>query len=279
MPYPILNRADSLEVDFHAIRRAVGKYMGYGYSHQEWDDEMAEEVQDIIDEGVRQAYYPPPLPEPHGPDSPSVHEWTFMRPTFEFETQSGQRRYYLPEDFERVIGTVAYTDTDNAYSPIQLAPPGRLRAMEARTDYTSPPSCAAIEPEDSDGSGTQRLVLVLHPTPDAVYSLALTYQAYGKRLTEEAPIPLGGQAFGPVVMASCLLAAEMHVLRQTGGPMHSQFQQRLAGAIARDQQRSPALLGYNGDSSGDFIGRGSFRRTGMLSSQADATYNGVAYTG
>lgn len=278
MPYPIQNRADSLEIDFHSIRRQVGKTIGIGYSHEEWDDEQAQEVQDIIDEGMRQAYYPPPLPQPYSMKSDTVHEWSFMQPTLEFSTESDIRRYPLPSDFERPIGNVAYADTNDSYPPIQFAPAARLRGLEARTDYQAPPSFAAIEPGELDGSGPQTLVLVLHPTPDAEYPMALVYQAHGRRLTEESPYPLGGQPFGPVALASCLAAAEMKILRQPG-PAAKNFVQTLAGAIARDRQRGPALLGYNGDMSINVFGRGTVRRMGGLYSSQDATYNGVAYTG
>jgi hypothetical protein len=278
MPYPIENRADSLEIDFYAIQRQVGRFLGIGYSQEEWDDEQATEVQDIIDEGMRQAYYPPPLTQPYSYDAGSVHSWSFMQPTFEFSTVSGERRYLLPEGFEQPVGNVAYTDTNNAYSPIQFAPASRLRSLEASTDYQAPPAYGAIEPGNDDGSAPQGLILVLHPTPDAAYSMAMQYQAHGRRLTAEAPYPLGGQAFGPVVVASCLAAAELRVLRQAG-PQAANFLQHLAGAIARDRQRGPALLGYNGDHSLNICGRGTVRRLGGLYSAVDATYNGVAYTG
>lgn len=272
MPYPIDNRADSLEIDFHAIRRAVGKYLKYGYSHEEWDDEQAEEVQDIIDEGVRNAYYPPPIRNAN-----TVHEWTFMRPTLQLKTVADQRRYPLPGDFERPCADIAYLDTNNSYAPIEITSPSRLLNLESRTDYTSAPTHAAIEADNSAGDAPQGLVLVLHPTPDAEYTLAVEYQARARRLTDSTPFPLGGQAFGPVVLASCLAAAEMFAVRQQG-PMYERFQQLLAGAIARDTYRGAHALGYNGDLATEVRGRGFLRRMSGIYSD-DVTYNGTEYSG
>jgi hypothetical protein len=272
MPYPINNRSDSLELDFHAIRRQVGRFLGHGYSHEEWDDEMAEEVQDVIDEGVRQAYFPPTLP-----NSITVHEWTFMRPTLQFSTVADQRRYQLPDDFERPHDRIAFLETDNHYPSVEFTSASRLRNLESQTDFTSFPTHAAIEPDDSAGDSPQRSILVLHPTPDGAYKLALEYQARARRLTDDAPYPLGGQAFGPVIMASCLAAAETFATRQQGA-MYERFLQKLAGAISRDQYRSPHNLGYNGDLSTNVYGRSALRRLNAIFMD-DATYNDVEYSG
>lgn len=271
MVYPISNRSDSLEIDFHHVRRQVGRYLGYGYSHQQWGDERAEEVQDIIDEGVRQAYFPPTAGDG------KVHEWTFMRPTFEFKTVDGQRKYQLPADFERPHGMISYLRTTNNYAPIQFTSPSRLRNQEARTDYTAPPCYAAIEPDDSSGEAPHGLLLVLHPTPDSEYDLGVEYQSHARRLTAETPFPLGGQAFGPVILASCLAAAEVFSTRQQG-TMYQNFLSKLASAIARDHQRGPHVLGYNGDSGAGIYSRSQIRRLGGIYAD-DATYNGVAYEG
>jgi len=97
--YPISNRAETLQIDFHYIQRQVGQYMEYGYNAGEWDDEQIQVVQEIIDEGIRQFYFPPVLPPEYALGADKPHEWSFMRPTWEQTTVGSQRRYPLPPDF------------------------------------------------------------------------------------------------------------------------------------------------------------------------------------
>lgn len=276
--WPIGNRAESLQIDWHYITRQVGKYLGYGYNNKVWDDEQFEAVQEVIDEGVRQYYFPPPLPAEYAAGPMHAHEWSWMRPVHRFEAQGNQRRYPLPEDFERPIGDLCYVSTENDfYTPIKWTSASRLRKLEYQSNFTTYPQYAAIEPDESQGDGPQLLVLVLHPTPDAPYELSFQYQAIAKRLTEEHPYPLGGQIHGRGFLQSCLASAE---LRQNGaeGPMFAKFMQILAGNIARDHERGAALLGYNGNGVNAIRGRGMLRDAGGLYYN-DITYGNTSYPG
>lgn len=273
--FPISNRPQDLQIDFHYIQRQVGKFLGYGYNSATWDDEQQQAVQEIIDEGVRQFYFPPLL---DGPGIQNAHEWTFMRPTLVFETVANQRRYQLPTTWERPIGDLCYTDTANDfYAPIKFTSATRVRALEFQNNFTSYPQFAAVEPGESQGDAPQQLVLVLHPTPDAAYELSVQYQAHALRLTKEHPYPLGGQAMGPVVLASCLSVAEF---RKQGarGPMHQDFLAKLASAVARDTNRGAALLGYNGNYQGFAPGRGMNRALGGLY-YSEVLYGNTSYSG
>ena len=250
--------------------------MGLSFNHAEWDDEQHEIIREIIDEGTRNAYFPPPLPPPYSMSAGGVHEWTFMRPTWEVTTVADQRRYSLPADFERPIGQLSFKDEDNAYLPVKFVPSSRLRNLENRLDFTAQPEFAAIEPAESTGQSPQEMILVLHPTPDAAYPMVLQYQAQARRLSEDSPYALGGQTFGPVILASCLAMAELR--KGAPGPMSARFYEVLAGAIVRDRARGPAYLGYNGNQYTDSVGRGGLRhRDGIW--YGDVTYGGVLYSG
>ena len=278
MTWPISDRADSLHVDYHYIRRMVGNAMGYGYNHAEWDDEQNQIVQEIIDEGMSEYYYPPALPPPFATKVGEVHEWNFLRPTWELDTAGDQRRYPLPEDFERPDGTVTYRDTDgDYYGPLHQASPVRLQQLENREIYTSPPVLYAIDTESSTGEGPQQQTLVLHPTPDGVYRLRLRYVATVRRLTEEQPYPLGGQAHGRGVLAACLSVAEY---RRDGiqGQARAAFLERLASNVVRDRQRGARVLGYNGNAANEFLTRSELRRRDGIFSDpttvGNTLYNG-----
>jgi len=263
MAWPISNRADSLTIDFHNLRRRVGAELGFGRSHSDWDDEQNAIVEDIIDEGVRQAYFPPPLMPPYTMVPIEAHSWTFLRPTWLFNTVSGQRRYVLPSDFERPIDAISHQDTDSGYLPLQQTSASRLRALENRTSNLTVPELFAIEPNTSTGESPQEQILVLHSTPDSDYRLAMQYQAWARRLTEDQPFPLGGQTFGPVILASCLAVAEMQVVGQQG-PKYADFISKLAGVVIRDQQRAAATLGSSGGNFDGVFGRGTLRRLGGI---------------
>jgi hypothetical protein len=277
--YPVSNRPLDLQIDFFYLQRQVGKYLDYGYNAANWDDEQVQVVQEIIDEGIRQYYFPPPLPSEFALGMREVHNWSFMRPVFQLITEDDQRRYPLPEDWEHPIGDICFTDTANDfYAPIKFVSAARLFKVEFQDNFTSYPQLAAIEPVRSDGAGDQLLQLVLHPTPDTQYDLTCQYQAHAKRVTAESPHPLGGQVHGPGFLASCLSVAE---LRKMGaeGPMHRKFFEKLAGNIARDFERQgAAVLGYNGDTSSATFGRGSARRGNLLYYQ-EVLYGNTSYSG
>jgi hypothetical protein len=278
MTYPISNRRTSFTIDYHAIRRQVGAYLEIGYSHEEWDDEQAETVDDIIRDGLHLYYNPPVLEEPYATGMTESHQWSFLRPTWTFKTQAAQRRYPLPVDFESPIGDITYpASSSSAYAPIPFTSAARLRALEYQNESQTNPEFAAVDPRESQGAGAQELDLILHPTPDAVYTLALQYQSVGRVIDSTTTFPLGGVLHGPAIMQACLAIAEF---RKTGdeGPMWKQFMRLLTANIIRDRQRGARLIGYNGDNMlGNPISRGQMRRLGGLFYDT-VLYGGVAYT-
>lgn len=278
MVWPISNRSDDLQIDYHYLRRQIGAYLGYGYSHSTWNDQRQEEVQDIIDEGVRSYAFPPPLTEPYVLGRADTHEWTWLRPTLELTTVASQRRYDLPDTFDRPIGDVTFADEENnRYMPLAETQPHRLDELENRVTTTTVPEYYAIEPGQPHGQGPQRKILVLHPTPDDEYKLRLKYQSIVNRMTEDRPYPPGGQSHGSGILASCLAAAELRKIGQQG-PMWQNFMSKLTSDIIRDRKRMPRLLGYNGDGSIEFLGRGALRRLDGIY-YGTGTYNGTLYTG
>lgn len=278
MTWPLGNRAESLQIDFFYIQRQVGQAVGIGYNSAEWDDEQIQIVQEIIDAGVRQYYFPPPIKTPYQQDVGLIHEWSFMRPTWYFETAADQRVYQCPEDFERPIGHISYQDTDNDYyGPITQVSPNRLQYLENRTTYTTAPELFALEVEHSTGHAPQRQLLTLHPTPDAVYKLKLRYQALARRLTSDQPYTLGNQIHAMGILESCLAIAEVRTTGAQGGATE-RFLMNLTGNIIRDQERQGKILGYNGNGAGRIVGRADLRDVGGIFYQ-DMTYSNTSYTG
>jgi len=263
--FPIDNRADDLTIDFFLLRRRIAQQMFATYNYAELDDVQQQEVLEVMDEGLRQYYFPPPLPPPFALNMTIVHEWTFMRPIYKFTTAANQRTYDLPDNFDRPLGEIAYEeDQGDYYAPIPFTNTSQTLKLANRQEEQSPPRWASVRSDDSTGEAPQRQVLELHPTPDAAYALHFQYQAVARRLTEQQSFPLGGQIHGPGILASCLAAAET---RATGsqGSRHMQFLERLAGNIARDNQRTAAILGYNGNNRRPgLLGRGELRDLGGI---------------
>jgi hypothetical protein len=272
--FPQDNRAESLEIDLHLLRRRVSQMMFGKINWAELNDVQRQEVDETIDEGLRQYYFPPPLPPPFAIVMDMVHEWSFMRPFHEFQTSPNQRTYPLPANFERPIGEIYYqADEDDYYGPIPFTNSTRTLKLANRQEEQSPPRFASINAAQSTGVDPQVQELTLHPTPDAEYGLTFQYQAVARRLTEDQPYPLGGQMHGPGILASCLAAAET---RMTGsqGSRYMTFLSMLAGNIARDTQRNAGVLGYNGNNrSYRAWGRGEVREYGGVFYQ-DVDYGG-----
>lgn len=276
--FPIKNRRDSLQIDYHHIRRQVGAYLGHGYSFADWDDAIRETIDDIIRDGVQQYYHPPILPEPYAQGMTTPHEWSWMRPRTELTTSGGVRRYNLPEDFERFVGRVSYTETSSSYYvPLLQTTPNRLQNLEFLDRYQTYPQFFAVEPAESQGDAPQRLVLALHPTPDGEYVIQFQYQSLGRQLTPEHPYPLGGQMHGPGILASCLAIAEE---RQEGaeGPKWKRFMEILAANVGRDFQRGAQYLGQMSNGLGVPNDRGALREADLIYSE-NMTYGNTNYFG
>lgn len=278
MSWPINNRSTTLNIDYFYLQRRVAKYLFLNYNAAVLDDEQAEEVDEVINLGLMQYYFPPTLGPEVAIGAAHAHEWSFMRPSWQFETVADQRRYSLPTDWERPVSDLCYVDTDsNFYKPIKFTSAARLRAIEYQTEFTTNPELAAIEIDSQSGVEPQTQVLVLHPTPDAVYTLSVQYQATARKLTPDEPYPLGGQLHGPGILASVMAAAEFHK-NNAHGPMYQDFMSKLAAAVVRDHERGAQLLGYNSNGGNDAGGRAEVRKAGGLYYQ-DVTYGNTAYSG
>jgi len=84
------------------LRREVGGYLGMGYNPSVWNAEQAAKVDGIVQSGVMQFYYHPPMRDDKG--NIQMHRWSFLTPVAELEIKNGVRDYELPEDFSGIEG-------------------------------------------------------------------------------------------------------------------------------------------------------------------------------
>lgn len=264
--WPTDNLATTLSVDFFELQRQVGRFMGFGPNSLTWTREQTQIVEQIIDEGVRQYYYPPPIDAAR-----QSHEWSFLRPTSEMTTVTDQQVYALPSDFERFCGVLTFADESNPYPSVQVTTEQRIRQLQAASSSsTAAPQWAAVRPTASTGVLEQRQEVLFWPVPDAAYLLAFQYHAIQRKLSSTSPFPLGGQIHGQGLLASCLAAAE-GARDGKAAYFNAKFMQRLAAGISADVRRGPEVLGYNGDGN---LGRAWSRDGVRARSNRQMTYEG-----
>lgn len=271
-PWVQSNDADTLETNFHYAQRLIGQYMQFGWNVAIWNHEQRNVVDMLIEQGLQQFYYPPPLP-----GQKIAHTWSFLNPFLEMAVYSGNRWYHLPPDFDHFIDRVTFQEEDNDYyHPLHETSPQRLDSLGTQENYQSYPRWYATRPIQSDGRNPQRQQIGLHPTPDAAYLIRGRYMALQRKLSAENPYPLGGQRHGQTFLYACLSAAEM--VRDGGpGPMHGKFFERLASSIAADYNRGPGVLGYNGNQATMLRHSRRLLRDDLYYN--DVTYNGTSYSG
>jgi len=66
---------------YSTLRTAIGYHLGYGRTSGSWTSAETVDVNYVLDRGLAQAYYPPPLPGDNGVS----HEWNFLTPETTFK--------------------------------------------------------------------------------------------------------------------------------------------------------------------------------------------------
>lgn len=231
--------------DYDLVRSEIASFIGTPEAR--WDNRTAIDVESSIRKGIESVVH-----------NAASHQWTWMRPTYRFETSDGQRYYTLPVDFEQFIGAIYFDGDEYGYDEITQLPSGRVAQMYNEYDNTGVPTNYALEPIIHDGTSEQQYQLVLHPTPDSEYKLVGPYQVGPIRsLSTERPYFPGGPENRELFIAACLAAAESKFMDQPMTDKQEQFQSALAGAVGRDYRRQPRNLGQMGGRRGS--SRDSYR--------------------
>lgn len=233
----------NLSLTYHDIRVSCGHRFGYGRDPGEWSENQANNVAQMIDDGLRLAY--------------RYHEWRFLRPRGVLTTSAGDDTYDAPDDFAALDGVMTYATTTGFCSTVKQTSDARLRSMQqSGSGLTGIPTDVCVVWLPSAMQTGQRARFVLWPTPAGTYTLTYRYTANQNRMDAEHPYPLGGPGFAAVVERACIAAGEM-ILRDSGvsGPLYAEF---VAEAERYRQteanQTAPDSLGYNSDpSAGDWF--------------------------
>lgn len=232
--------ASGLSIGYPDLLATVGEYLGYGSDRSQWSTEQEAEIDKYVQSGIRQFYYPPAVNA-----QVAGHEWTFMKPTAQLTLTAGQGEEVLPAEFGRLVGDMYY-QPDTGYSSIVQVAVGHVLAQRQQNSNAGRPRLAAIRYQESTGVAGQRQEAVFFPVPDAEYVLSYQYEAFGYKLTDASPYPLGGAKFAEVIIESCLAVAEQRADNQQS-IHYSQFRELLADAVMRDQKNQAGRFGDMGE--------------------------------
>lgn len=159
--------------------------------------------------------------------------------------------YTLPDDFGTLQGPLTYRPgASYHYPPIEIVGESQIRTIRQQGEWTGHPRVAALRPRVHTPTTGQRWELVLYPAPDADYVLYHRYGVNPDKLTPTNKYPHGGMKYGELWTAAVLYAGEQRFRDRSEWQWKEEFEQRLARAIATDEQdAAPDFLGYNGDRS------------------------------
>lgn len=230
---------DTLAVTYSDLAKSVAKFLGY--DHANLTDEQKDEVDCIIQSGVRNFYYPPAM---DGVD-PNF-EWSFLKMEGSVVTAPGVSEYMLPDGFNRFSGAIIINDAENfPFRTAFIVPYGNVKSMLDNGHRAGVPHYAASIGVNQYGKKGQRRKLYLYPVPDAAYTLDFSADMDFGRLSDENPFPLGGAMYAELLRESCLAVAERDTNDEEGIHLAA-FNRLIVSTIARDRKASAQNFGFIG---------------------------------
>lgn len=247
----------TLAQSYTDLQADVGYLLGWGRGAARGDLAFSARQQATIDDciksGLRQFYYPPPLPGER-----TSYDWSFLKPTASLQLRPGLQVIPLPDDYGGFDGQVVIVPTGNTCQPwpIEWENEGRLRQRYACSPgLVAPPRYVAIQwLKGTTSQAGQRAQLYFFPTADKLYTVTVPYYVNPDCLSATAPYAYGGAQHAETITESCLAIAEERV--DDDRSVHAaKFLERLAASVAMDRKNKPQRIGYNGDRSDRANGR------------------------
>jgi len=235
-----------LGMNVGALRREVGRYLGFDRDPANWGTNETQDVWDIIDSGLRQFYRPPRLE-----GEVISYQWSFLKPFFSINLVPDQEDYDMPSDFAGLDGSLYYQFNDYSTSTIQIVNEAFILGLRQSTWYETTqetPKYAAFTPLQVNGIQQQVQRMLVWPKPDAAYTIKGKYYVRQRTLRDDTEIPSGGPDHAETIKCSCLAAAEAHLNDEAGGPQYQLFIRQLQSSVDFDRRAtSPMNVGYNRD--------------------------------
>ena len=232
----------SLSQGYPDFESAVAFFLGYGVTAANWSVAQAAEVNEIVQSGYRQFFYPPPI----APGEPS-HDWSFAKPLGTIVTQAALDNYPMPDDFGDILGDLTYGPNEY-WSVVKVVGEGALRELKQRGINSGRPFYAAITPLAATGVTGQRFQIYFWPVPTGVYHLTYRYIPNVGAISTGLPYGWGGSPHGDTILQSCLAIAEQR--RDDTMDLHTRkFMERLTASVMFDRRLTQAYFGRNLDNS------------------------------
>jgi len=223
-------------ISYSDLMSIVGRFLGYGPTSTDWTVAQTAEIDEYVQAGVRQVYYPPVMEgvEPG-------YEWSFLKPRTALDTTADDAAQDLPADTGRVLGNFYYEESEHRRPVVQVSE-ARLLSLLSRSDDTGAPQMACVRHKAQEEGEAQLLEVAWWPIPNDAYTLTYQYEAYTGKLSSANPYPLGGQRNSELYAASCLSVAEQRA-NDVRGLNTETFGRMLVSGIEADRKQGAKYFG------------------------------------
>lgn len=265
-----MSDSSSIGVDYDQLRLRISRILALPPEFARWSEDQKREVDMLVKETCQMVAYPPVV------DEFKDHQWSWLKPIGELETEDGIQWYLLPEDFDHFDDNAAlsFTTDEQHHNFIPIVSESFIRKKDYQVDYESYPEFAAVRiAGNSDGTTEQRWEIGFFPVPNSTYRLKFQYTAVPFVCNERKPYPLGSKHHSLLYILAAEAVAERFE-NDTWGERYQAFQMQLQSDILRDARRDAHFLGYNGnDPMFPSRNRSAYRRARQI------FYNDVNYGG
>lgn len=180
--------------------------------------------QDIVARAYRQFLYP--IDSRTG----ELHDWSFLKQLYIFNTQSGKWKYSLPKLFSDIIENPHFDDT-KAYNELTKITPGQILELRSASVSSGFPTYFAIAPFTYDQDTGTYYEMWLDPQPDGVYLLKFWYRIDPLKPSATTDSLVGGVKATEAILESCLAVAEQQEDNTIG--IHTQLAESLIQKLIR----------------------------------------------
>jgi len=205
------------------------------------DDTELATCKDIVYRGYRQFLYP--IDTRTG----QMHEWSFLKQFYSFNTVSGKWKYALPANFSDFLDNPHFDDT-TGYKELRKVLPEQILESRANIVVNQYPLSYAIAPYTYDNSTGTFYEMWLDPEPDGVYLLKFFYRIDPLKPENDTDYLVGGIRATEAILENCLAVAEQQEDDTIG--IHTQ--------LAADLTQKLIISDIQEES--DFIGNLSWRK-------------------
>ena len=195
-----------LALTFGDVIGEVSEFLGKGDNPTGRD---LDKIKDVVNRGYRRFLYA--IDQRNG----RRHVWSFFLKSAQLDLVSGQWKYRLPEDFDRLMTRFRYSDNDD-YAPLDLVTAGAILQKRAVTNASGYPQFAAIQPATTDKTLGTTWDVWVYETPGSSYTLTYTYLIRPEKLENDADLFLGGDFASEAILECALAAAELKYFHALG---------------------------------------------------------------